>query len=183
MTEVVFPAIEAKSRSTQQKMIERFNRTILHTEFPTGSKVMAIDPIAGDKLTPTYEGPYVVVRRTKGGTYELKDGTGDLLGRKFASSQLKLVLDDLNDSDIYVVETILSHRPAEEGEGVEYLVKWENFPDEANTWEHEGNFIERQCIEDYWKRAPEVDNALNRSQPLSPFDYSDAVLCNIMMTF
>jgi len=110
MTEVVFPAIDAKSRSTQQKMIERFNRTILHNEFPDGVKVMALDPIQGEKLTPRYEGPYTVVRRSTGGAYVLKDGTGELLGRKYAPSQLKLVLDDLDDSDVYEVEDILTHK-------------------------------------------------------------------------
>ncbi|KAG0240761.1 hypothetical protein BG011_003618, partial [Mortierella polycephala] len=117
MTEVVFPAIDAKARSTQQKMIERFNRTILHNEFPDGAKVMAVDPIQGDKLTPRYEGPFTVVRRNTGGAYILKDGTDELLGRKYAPSQLKLVLDDLDDDDIYEVEYITAHRTAEAGGG------------------------------------------------------------------
>ena len=69
MTTIVFPAIEAKTKSTQQKMIERFNRTILHCEFPDGSKVMAVDPIKGDSLSPRYEGPYTVVRKNRGGAY------------------------------------------------------------------------------------------------------------------
>lgn len=113
MTEVVFPAIDAKSRSTQQKMIERFNRTILHNEFPDGAKVMALDPIQGDKLTPRYEGPFTVVRRNTGGAYVLKDGTGEHLKRNYAPSQLKLVLDDLDDADVYEVEKIEAHRTAE----------------------------------------------------------------------
>ena len=45
MTTIVFPAIEAKAKSNQRKMIERFNRTILHSEFPDGSTVMAVDPV------------------------------------------------------------------------------------------------------------------------------------------
>jgi hypothetical protein len=163
MTEVVFPAIDAKARSTQQKMIERFNRTILHNEFPDGAKVMALDPIGGDKLTPRYEGPYTVVRRNTGGAYVLKDGTGELLKRNYAPSQLKLVLDDLDDTDVYEVEKILAHRTDEEGGGVEYFVKWKDFPSEANTWEPEGNFIERKCINDYWRREPTVDSP-DRSQ-------------------
>ncbi|KAF9970951.1 hypothetical protein BGZ75_002059, partial [Mortierella antarctica] len=51
---------------TQQRMIERFNATILHNDFPDGAKVMTLDPIKGDKLTPRYEGPFTVVRRTVG---------------------------------------------------------------------------------------------------------------------
>ncbi|KAI1284278.1 hypothetical protein EDD11_001262, partial [Mortierella claussenii] len=90
MTEIVFPAIQAKTRETQRKMIERFNRTVLHNEFPDGARVMSVDPIKGDKLAPRYEGPYTVVRRTTGGSYVLKDLTGSELGRKFAPSQLKL---------------------------------------------------------------------------------------------
>lgn len=153
MSTVVFPAIDAKARSTQKKMIERFNKTILHNEFPDGAKVMALDPIQGDKLTPRYEGPFTVRRRNTGGAYELKDGTGAILGRRYAPSQLKLVLDDLDDIDIYEVEHITSHRNSSVGGRVEYFVKWKGFPPEANTWEPEGNFIERKCIDEYWKRT------------------------------
>ncbi len=162
MSTVVFPAIDAKALSTQKKMIERFNKTILNNEFPDGAKVMALDPIQGDKLTPRYEGPFTVVRRNTGGAYELRDGTGELLGRRYAPSQLKLVLDDLEDVDIFEVETLVDHRNSLTGGGVEYYVKWKGFPPEANTWEPEGNFIERKCIHEYWtKRMPEGNEKPN----------------------
>ena len=161
MSTVVFPAIDAKARSTQKKMIERFNKTILNNEFPDGAKVMAVDPIQGDKLTPRYEGPFTVVRRNTGGAYELKDGTGELLGRNYAPSQLKLVLDDLDDIDVYEVESLMDHRNSSVGEGVEYFVKWKGFPPEANTWEPERNFIERKCINEYWKER----NSIEAEQP------------------
>ncbi|KAF9312679.1 hypothetical protein BG006_004299, partial [Podila minutissima] len=119
MTKTVFPAIQAKTRETQRRMIERFNKTVLHNEFPDGARVMSLDPLKGDKLSPRYEGPYTVVRRTTGGSYVLKDGTGALLGRNFAPSQLKLVLDDFEETTAYEVEKILNHRE-EPGEGVEY---------------------------------------------------------------
>jgi len=111
MTKVVLPAIKEKSDKTQQRMIERFNRTVLLNEFPDGAKVMTLDPILGDKLTSRYEGPYTVVRRNAGGAYILRDGTGALLERSYAPSQLKLVLDDTDESDIYEVEKIITHRP------------------------------------------------------------------------
>ncbi|KAG0359569.1 hypothetical protein BGZ54_009907 [Gamsiella multidivaricata] len=119
ITEVDFPAVSAKSRATQKRMIERFNRTVLHNEFPDGAKVMTLDPILGDKLTPKYEGPNVVVRRTTGGAYVLKGGAGDLLQRQYAPSQLKLVPDDCGDTT-YKVEEILEHRDDSEG-GMEYI--------------------------------------------------------------
>jgi hypothetical protein len=86
MTKIVFLAIHTKAHATQKRMIERFNKTILHNEFPDGAKVMSLDPIKGDKLLPRYVGPFTVLRRTTGGSYELRGGTGALLGRKFASS-------------------------------------------------------------------------------------------------
>src|SRR6202000_275107 len=119
-------------------MIERFNRTVLHSEFPDGAKVMSLDPILGDKLSPRYEGPYTVVRRTTGGSYVLKDATGEELGRNFAPSQLKLVLDDFDATDTYVVEKVLNHRLGPGG-GMEYRVKWKGYKEE--TWEPQENFI------------------------------------------
>lgn len=151
MSEVVFPAIEARAKKTQKRMIERFNAAVLHNEFPDGAKVMTLDPIKGDKLTPRYEGPYTVVQRTAHGAYVLKDGTGAVLNRHFAPSQLKLVLEDYEDTTTYEVEKIMDHRAVDNQLHVyEYLVKWKGFSSNDNTWEPENNFIERQCIADYW---------------------------------
>jgi predicted aspartyl protease len=171
MTEVVFPAIDKKSSETQAKMIARFNASILHNVFPDGSKVMTLDPIQSGKLTPRYEGPYTVVRRTSGGSYELKDGTGTLLGRRYAPSQLKMVIgDEDNQFPVYDVETILDHRPHPTKEGEwEYRTKWEGYSDKHCTWEPEENFIEKKCIRDYWKKynATKSQNSSNSTQPRS----------------
>jgi len=164
MTETVFPAIDAKSSETQRKMIERFNRTILHNEFPDGSKVMTLDPVLSDALSPRYEGPFVVVRKNTGGAYVLKDGTGKTLGRNYAPSQLKLVLDDYDDNPTYEVEEILNHRNSSKGKGVEYLVKWKDYSSEFDTWEPEENFIERHCIRKYWGSREPQSGSKSRPQ-------------------
>ena len=39
--------------------------------FPDGSYVMTIDIIRWGKLDPIYEGPFKVMRRTRGGSYIL----------------------------------------------------------------------------------------------------------------
>jgi hypothetical protein len=168
MTEVVFPVVEEKSKETQQKMIKRFNATIFHNEFPEGARVMTLDPIKGSKLTPRYEGPYTVARRTTHGAYELRDSTGELLGRHYAPSQLKLVLDDFDDTETYEVKEILEHKIDEhDPENILYLVKWKQFPDPKwDTWEPESSFIERQCIKQYWEnynatRAEGNDHSTN----------------------
>jgi hypothetical protein len=145
MTKIVFPAIKETTQNTQKRMIERFNRTVLLNEFPDGAKVMTLDPILGDKLTPKYEGPYTVVNRNTGGAYILRDGTGALLGRSYAPSQLKLVLDDEDESNTYEVEKIIAHRPhLLDKTKKEYLVKWKNYSSKLNTWEPKENFIEQQ---------------------------------------
>ena len=162
MAEIVFPAVEIRVKEYQRRKAAEFNRSVLLNEFADGARVMAVDPIRGDKLAAQYEGPYTVVRRTTGGSYVLKDGTGEELGRKFAPSQLKLVLDDFEETTIYEVEKILDHRE-QPGEGVEYLVKWKGYERiEDRTWEPPENFIERKCITDYWKNRnlPEVSSLL-----------------------
>lgn len=150
MTQVVFPGIQKRAREMQRRMVESFNKAVLHNEFPVGAKVMSLDPIKGDKLTARYEGPFTVVKRTVGGSYVLKDGSGAELGRKFAPSQLKLVLDDFEATVTYEVKEILDHRESTEG-GMEYLVSWKGYGVKDQTWEPQDNFIERKCLHDYWK--------------------------------
>ena len=151
MAEIVFPAVEIRVKEYQRRKAAEFNRSVLLNEFADGARVMAVDPIRGDKLSARYEGPYTVVRRTTGGSYLLKDGTGETLGRKFAPSQLKLVLDNFEETDIYEVEKIITHREVPGG-GVEYLVKWKGYAKVSDrTWEPPESFVERKCITDYWK--------------------------------
>ena len=153
MTEIVFPAIDKLSRKTQQKMIDRFIATVLHNQFPEGSKVMTLDPIRNGKLDPKYEGPYTVVRRTTGGTYQLKDGNGTLLGRNYAPSQLKLVLEDSTSAQTFEIEKILGHRPHPTKKGEwQYNVKWKGYAEEDNNWEPQENFVERTILKQYWSK-------------------------------
>ncbi|KAG0220983.1 hypothetical protein BGW42_008406 [Actinomortierella wolfii] len=158
MTTVVFPGIEKKSQHTRKAMIERFNSSVLLNEFPNGAKVMAIDPIRDGKFAPRYEGPYTVHSRSRSGAYILRDGTGEILKRQFAPSQLKIVLDDLEDGEVFDVERIVDHRQIENGE-YEYFVKWKGYPSSANTWEPFDSFIETKCIDDYWKNLAKKSNA------------------------
>ena len=146
-------------------MVERFNASILHNDFPVGAKVMAVDPIMGNKLTPRYEGPYTVIHRTSGGSYVLHDGTGAPLSRNYAPSQLKLVLEDADNLASYEVERIVDHRRTrgEKGEW-DFKVKWKGYPESDNSWVPQSHFNETQCIRGYWQKCKEEKPKKNKTQ-------------------
>jgi len=75
----------------------------------------------------------------------LRDGTGAPLKRHFAPSQLKLVLEDIPDAPTFTVKKLLGHRDSSKVPGTkDYEVQWKDY--DVITWEHEGHFVERQCI-------------------------------------
>ncbi|KAF9408008.1 hypothetical protein BGZ76_005949, partial [Entomortierella beljakovae] len=113
MTKIVYPAISQKSSITQKKMIEKLNSSHHIVEFPIGSYVMVKDQESNSVFDAKYEGPFKVVKRTVGGSYQLRDATNALLKRNYSPEQLKPVdrmLDDLDTDDTsYEIESILSH--------------------------------------------------------------------------
>jgi hypothetical protein len=128
-------------------------RQLLPAAFPNGSTVMIVDQTRGNKFEPKYVGPYIILRRSRGGAYVLKDMTGDILDRRVTSDQMKLVRRDGRAIDtnnpIYEVHSVMDHR------GVpghyEYLVRWKNYGQEDDTWEPAANFLDNKVIQDYWR--------------------------------
>jgi hypothetical protein len=76
--EVVFPGIADGTRARQASMISNFHSKIADIPSSNGSFVMAEDPLSTAKLQPSYEDPFLVVRRAHGGTFVLQDATGTL---------------------------------------------------------------------------------------------------------
>ncbi|KAI9297574.1 chromo-domain-containing protein [Neoconidiobolus thromboides FSU 785] len=54
------------------------------------------------------------------------------------------------DEEVYIVEAILEHKKIKRG-GYQYLIKWQGFPHEENTWEDEDNILSKDLLDDYWK--------------------------------
>ena len=79
-----------------------------------------------NNLSPAYQGPYSVVRKTEGGTYVLKDEEGILMSRNYVPEELKLISQEeiIPEDELYVVEAIIDHR-GEPGDR-EHLVRWKN---------------------------------------------------------
>jgi hypothetical protein len=104
------------------------------------------------KLAPMFEGPYTVVRRNTGGSYELKDEQNELLSRNYVPSELKVVtLDESSiEEEYYEVEDIRDHR-GEEGHR-EYLTKWKGYSEKDNTWQKASDFTDPTIIQRYWNK-------------------------------
>ncbi|KAF9342090.1 hypothetical protein BGX26_008392, partial [Mortierella sp. AD094] len=170
MTEVVFPGASDKARATQQKMMDRFNESASHNVFHDGTVVMALDPIKGNKLSPKYDGPFTVIRQDRNGAYVLKDATGAELHRKYAPSQLKVVLVEPEDPNAYVIKKVLDHKaPTKEQKEWYYLVRWKGYGPDHDSWEPYSNFFETKCIRDYWDNTGHVDPHSTRpSTPNTP---------------
>jgi hypothetical protein len=153
---LIYPAISDRIKSGKDKLMQCINkhrRTLLPSSLPNGSTVMITDPHRQNKFEPRYIGPYIIVRRSRGGAYVLKDATGDILDRKVPPDQIKLISKSKRGIDesrpIYVVEKILDHRgpPGH----YEYLVKWKNYEDSANSWEPASSFLDDSIIKSYWQ--------------------------------
>ncbi len=93
MHEVVFPTVYGRTRSYADGLFESFAKrhNIIKEDYPPGALVMRQQLPRGSKLLPTWEGPYMVVQRSRGGAYLFRDTTNDLLANKVPASQLRLI--------------------------------------------------------------------------------------------
>ena len=151
---LVYPAISEAVGIRQSQMVKRLNETrrqLTSDAFPNGSTVMLLDPVRQNKFQPKYIGPYTIIRRTRHGSYQLRDATGDNLDRPVPADQLKMVskkpraIDIANE--VFRVEKILSHRGT--AGKYTYQVKWFGFPE--TTWEPATSFLDDEIITKYWK--------------------------------
>lgn len=149
MTDIVFPANRDTSQSSHERLRDRFMRGATILQFPEGAMVVARVDVGLKGLRPRYEGPYKVVRRTRGGTYVLAEGDGTLLRRNYAPNQLKMIQLPTEDlPQTYEVEAVLDSRKTDQG-AQEYLVKWRGYSAAHNTWEPVDNFQDLKIIEEY----------------------------------
>jgi len=151
--DVIIPAISLRSRRVTKVRRNRLDRDHkIIEELKPGTIVYAIDKTKVSKWDPNYEGPFSVVRRNKGGSYILKDKTGDELKRRFTVDMLKLAKETTKggkEDKHYDVERILSDKMIDGA--VHYLVKWKGYNNKSNTWQTVRDFDDLNTVKKYWK--------------------------------
>ena len=156
MTELIFPSISESARNTQDYWKERFDKQSILKTIPEGALVMTRVVERGAKSNPKYEGPFTVLRRTRGGSYSLLDTDGKMLARNYAPNQLEMInvprasvesQESLPQS--WEVDHIRDHRSKNDGSGFEYLVHWKGYQTEDDTWEPEEHFNDVSVITRY----------------------------------
>ena len=135
------------------------------------SKNIHIATTGTPKLLPRYLGPFKITRLIGTAAVELDLPTGWKLHPVFHVSLLKLWDGPLIPEPLtvlvegfpeYVVDTILSHRLQTRGRGrpvTMYLVKWQGFGEEHNTWEPESHLTadgkyDNSKLTEYWSSIP-----------------------------
>jgi transposase InsO family protein len=154
MADVVFPAVEERTRKIVEKYNEDFNKKHRIIDIPIDTPVMV--KLQGGRptsLSPLYDGPYTVVRKTRAGTYVLKDESNELLHREYVPSELKVVSIDESaiEEELFEVEEIRDHKD-ENGQRL-YLVKWVGYGERENDWISVDAFSSPATIEKYWEKV------------------------------
>ena len=151
LTNIIYPAISEKVQKANEELAKSINKDRLVANFPVGTMVMTVVPpkTRTGKGAARYEGPFKVARRTTGGSYELTDNNGVLLGRAYAPDQLKVVAVSEECEPSYEVEKILGHKKV--GGKNWYLIRWKNYGGESDSWNSEDDFDDIEVIREYWK--------------------------------
>jgi hypothetical protein len=152
MSDIVFPAIKERTEAYNNLMKQQFDDKHRLIIFPIGSFVVVKKKGIRKSLTPVYEGPYEVVRKTDNNNYTLRDEMGLLIPRDFTPSELKLVSMDalIAKEEVYEFDGIVDHR-GEAGHR-EYKVRWKNYTAADDSWITADMFTDPQAVTNYWKR-------------------------------
>ena len=132
-----------------------------HTEFPIGSYVL-VHYRSGSpptRLHTSWRGPMRVVSGSNS-RYTLYDLVTNK-EKDYHVSDMKVFLYDASvvdpldvarrDHMEFFVESILDHRNVQTRTSAEFLVKWQNYPDSANSWEPYSGLRDVVIFHDYLK--------------------------------
>ena len=87
----VYPEISRFAIQRKEEKKTKFDKRQKIIEFGEGDTVMLLNMDKKSKLDQEFIGPFIIVRKTKGGSYILEDNQGNTMKRRVAPSHLKLV--------------------------------------------------------------------------------------------
>jgi hypothetical protein len=152
MQKILFPSISEATLKVNQAMKERFNKKHKLIDIPEGTYVMIVDKTRKSKSDPANEGPFKVICKNKGGSYELEDLEGKILTHKYPPNDLLPISNNnIFDEASYEIERILDHRKTPNGE-LEYKVRWKDYSSGYDSWEPFENFDSITPIDNYWNQ-------------------------------
>ncbi|KAJ2365761.1 hypothetical protein H4S01_003067 [Coemansia sp. RSA 2610] len=149
----LFPAVVQRTKTTADRVSTHFDEAHTIKDLPIGSLVM-VRGTAARKLEPSNVGPFKIVAKIGIGSYALEDHTGAPLPRKYATSQLQLLADTVDENEDYVeIDAILGHRNYRSGK--RYHVRW---MDGDEGWVAPEDFGSLDIIHEYWDKLNASQN-------------------------
>jgi cleavage and polyadenylation specificity factor subunit 1 len=120
------------------------------------------------KLSPRLRGPFIVIEKLHDSIYRVQD----LISNKSLDVHINRMIEfaapasitpvDLialaaTDQDEFIVEAILAHRGnAKKKSSLEFLIKWQGYEDEFNTWEPYSLVKDLQLLDQYAQQHPNL---------------------------
>ena len=149
MEQLVFPAVAESSRASRSRLEQKYNVSHTMTSFPTGGFVMIRKEQRGSKADAPLKGPFMIVHRTRGGTYVLMSEDKKVLPRNYSPNQLLLVQLPLGLPDSYEIDQIVSHYFDPKTKKFSFLTRWVGYSSEHDTWEPPSSFNDPSFIRKY----------------------------------
>lgn len=167
---------KSKVQAAQQRQKAYANQKRRELELEVGQEVLLstknirLKVPGTQKLLPRFIGPFPITKRVGQVAYELKLPANMRIHNVFHVSLLKPYHSDgtyrpppppihLDDGLYYEVEAVLQHKDVKR-KGVTqmyttryYLIKWQGYQHEHNTWEPEEN-LTQLAIDSYWAKHP-----------------------------
>lgn len=140
----------------------------LPTEYPIGSYVLVLYPqtrmgrLPPTKLHTQWKGPMMIVNNT-GSKYTVRNLVSGKLEDYHISSLKPFIVDPHNtnpeaiaqkDHRTWITEAVLDHKPKSKisdirKDTLRFLIKWEGYPSDQNTWEPWKNVKHNILVHDY----------------------------------
>ncbi len=161
--------------NAQQRQKHYYDKRHVPSVFEVGAEVLLattnlhLRTTGTRKLIPRWVGPFKVLACMGGSAYSLDlPDCMHQVHNVFHVSLIKPYRSDgrtqpppppelVDDCPEWTVEQVLDHRVVKRGHQrkVEYLIHWEGYGDEHNTWETSANVANSlDCVQDYWLTLP-----------------------------